>query len=315
MTTGAEARLRRLLVMLPWLMDRGEVPLSAVAERFDCTVEEVERDLELVAMCGLPPFVDEMIDVFIDDGIVVIGVPRLFTRPLRLTAPEGFTLLAAGRAALTLPGADPEGSLGRGLGKIATALHDIGLVDELQAADPVVAVDLERPAAVDALAAAVDESTELSIDYYTPARDELSRRAIVPRHIFADSGRWYVVADDDRSDSRRTFRVDRIEALEPTGRQLPTDEPIDRPAFFDEDVPRATLRLAPSATWVTEHYPVDEVTEVDGGWLEVRLPVASDRWLARLLVRLGAAGECLEPTDAGAQAIELAERILARYAD
>ena len=66
-------------------------------------------------MCGLPPFVDEMIDVFIDDDMVVVGVPRLFTRPLRLTAPEGFALLAAGRAAMQLPGADPEGPLGRGL--------------------------------------------------------------------------------------------------------------------------------------------------------------------------------------------------------
>ena len=58
-------------------------------------------------MCGLPPFVDEMIDVFIDDEMVYVGVPRLFTKPLRLTAPEGFALLTAGRAAMQLPGADP----------------------------------------------------------------------------------------------------------------------------------------------------------------------------------------------------------------
>ena len=55
-------------------------------------------------MCGLPPFVDEMIDVFIDEDVVFVGVPRLFTRPLRLTAPEGFALVAAGRAAMQLPG-------------------------------------------------------------------------------------------------------------------------------------------------------------------------------------------------------------------
>ena len=66
------------------------------------------HDLELAAMCGLPPFVDEMIDVFIDDDTVFVGVPRLFTRPLRLTAPEGFALVAAGRAAMQLPGAEPE---------------------------------------------------------------------------------------------------------------------------------------------------------------------------------------------------------------
>ena len=92
--------------MLPWLMERGEVPLAEVAERFRLTEDEVAADLELVAMCGLPPFVDELIDVFIDEGTVFVGVPRLFTRPLRLNSTEAFELLAAARAAMELPGAD-----------------------------------------------------------------------------------------------------------------------------------------------------------------------------------------------------------------
>ncbi len=115
--------------MLPWLMEVGEVPVAEVARRYGLTELEVQEDLELVAMCGLPPFVDEMIDVFIDDGIVFVGIPRLFTRPLRLTAPEGFTLLAAGRAAMELPGADPSGPLGRGLDKLAVALGGVGLAE------------------------------------------------------------------------------------------------------------------------------------------------------------------------------------------
>ena len=72
---------------------------------------EVVGDLELAAMCGLPPFVDELIDVFIDEGMIVVGVPRLFTRPLRLNSVEAFELLAAARAAMELPGADPDGAL------------------------------------------------------------------------------------------------------------------------------------------------------------------------------------------------------------
>ena len=127
----AEDRLGGLLVMLPWLMERGEVPLAEVARHFRMAPEQVVADLELAAMCGLPPFVDEMIDVFIDDDTVVVGVPRLFTRPLRLTAPEGFALVAAGRAAMQLPGADPEGPLGRGLQKLAAALGDDGVVVDI----------------------------------------------------------------------------------------------------------------------------------------------------------------------------------------
>ena len=112
-------RLRRLLVMLPWLMERGEVPVAEMAARFELTEAELVGDLELAALCGLPPFIDEMIDVFIDEGVVFAGVPRLFTRPLRLTAPEGFALLSSGRAAMQLPGADPDGALARALDKLA----------------------------------------------------------------------------------------------------------------------------------------------------------------------------------------------------
>ncbi len=45
MRRTAEERLRRLLVMLPWLMERGETPLADVARHFAMTPEEVTADL------------------------------------------------------------------------------------------------------------------------------------------------------------------------------------------------------------------------------------------------------------------------------
>ncbi len=274
---NAEDRLRRLLVMLPWLMEQGEVPLADVARRFDMTEEQVQRDLELVAMCGLPPFVDEMVDVFVDDGVVYVGVPRLFTRPLRLTAPEAFSLLASARAAMELPGADPAGALGRGLAKLAAALADVGLDAPADGADPDdtagVVVDLARPELTDELAEAAASGAELRISYFSPARAEMSHRSIVPRHVFTDAGNWYVLADDDRSQSRRTFRIDRIESVEETGRtvEIESTSPPDR--FFDDvDVARATIRLEATARWVVDQYPTDEVVE-RRGW-ECRGPTS-----------------------------------------
>lgn len=314
---NAEDRLRRLLVMLPWLMEVGEAPLTEVARRFDMTESQVQSDLELVAMCGLPPFVDEMIDVFVDDGIVFVGVPRLFTRPLRLTAPEAFSLLTSARAAMELPGADPAGALGRGLSKLAIALADAGL-------DPVmgtagvddtagVVVDLARPELTDELAEAAAAGTELAIDYYSPARAEMTRRSIVPRHVYASAGNWYVLADDDRSQSQRTFRIDRIESIEATGRVVDVEPVLMPDRFFeDPDVARATIRLAAGAQWVLDQYPIDSVVELADGWIEARLPVSSERWLAKLLIRLGPDAVMIEPAgDHPATAI--ARDVLARY--
>lgn len=317
---NAEERLRLLLVMLPWLMERGEVPLQEVAARFGVPVEQVAKDLELVAMCGLPPYVDEMIDVFIDDGIVVVGVPRLFTRPLRLTAPEAFTLLAAARTAMELPGADPDGPLARGLSKVAAALGAAGLEpSEPAGGDDTtgVVVELTRPPLTDDLVDATARGAELEIAYYSPARDETSDRVVVPRHVFAEGGHWYLLADDDRSGERRTFRIDRIESARATGAIRPADESVTVPErfFTDRDLPRATIRVAPSARWMLDPYPIDEVTELERppGWVQVTLPVGSERWLQRLLIRLGPQARLVSPADATRRTAELARRILRAY--
>ena len=297
-------RLRRLLVMLPWLMERGEVSVDEMCRRFELSEQELVKDLELAAMCGLPPFVDEMVDVFIDEGVVFAGVPRLFTRPLRLTAPEGFALLAAARVAMQLPGADVDGALARALHKLAAALGDDGVV-----------VDTPPPPAAEAVAAAAARGARLRIGYWSAAADRCSTREITPRRVFVDGGNWYVIADDHLSGEQRTFRIDRIEAWEPTG---VTDAlrdvavPSGDSWFADEDLPVAGIRMSAAGAWVAERYPTRSVEPAGDGWL-IEVTVASERWLADLLLRLGADAEVVHPAewvDLGARA---ARALLARY--
>ena len=306
---GAEERVRRLLVMLPWLMERGEVSVAETAQRFDLTEAEVAKDLELVAMCGLPPFVDELIDVFIDEGMIWVGVPRLFTRPLRLNALEAWELLAAGRAAMELPGADADGPLGRGLAKLAFALGD----DDTSG----VRIDLDRPDAATSLADAAERGEQMRIRYRSPARDDVTERLVLPRQVFTDRGEWYVTADDERSGEIRTFRIDRIESIEPTGvTPTPSAAPLPVPGdwFTDGSIPRVTVRLAPAARWVVERYPVDSVGEPDDdGWVTATLAVVSEPWFTRTLVRLGPDAEVVDPSEWRAIARGATEQVLARY--
>jgi len=302
----SEDRLRRLLVMLPWLMELGEVPVAEMAARFELTEAELVGDLELAAVCGLPPFIDEMIDVYIDEGTVFVGLPRLFTRPLRLTAPEGFALLTAARAAMLLPGADRDGALARALDKLAGVLGDDRVV-----------VDVPQPPATAGLAAAIEDNAQLRVRYWSANSDEASEREITPRAIFLDRGRWYVVADDRRSGESRTFRIDRFEAWERTGVADPPEPGAAPPNrgdewFADGDVPSVVLRLAPEARWAAERYPLRDERE-DGAALVVRMAVANEQWLRTLLLRLGPFAEVQEPDawrDLGAVA---AGELLARY--
>ncbi len=303
----AQERLRRLLVMLPWLMERGEATIAELTERFGGTEAHVIADLERASLCGLPPYVDELIDIFIEDGVVHVGVPRLFTRPLRLTAPEGFSLLASANAALELQGADPGGPLGRALAKLADVLGSPSAVT----------VTLDRPPLLDVVRAAQEHGERLAITYWSAGRDETTARTIDAHLVFTERGHWYVTADDSRTGQRRTFKVDRISEAVPTGAYFTpqaVEVPIDGGWFAQADEARpVTLLLPADASWVADHYPVTRVTaEADGRW-RVVLPIVNERWLARLLLRVGPEAVVVEPADWHDLAARTAATVLARY--
>jgi proteasome accessory factor C len=267
-------------------------------------VPELVKDIELAAMCGLPPYQDELVDVFIDDDTVFVGIPRLFTRPLRLTAPEGFALLAATQAAMQLPGADPDGPLARALARLAALLGPGAVV-----------VDAPAPPLADAVAAAAAEHARVRIVYWSAAAEQPSEREVTPRTVFVDRGHWYLIADDHRTDEQRIFRIDRIDRCERTG---VIDEPraVAAPGaddwFEHSDLPTATVRLAPSARWVLERYPVRSSTDTPEG-VVVELTVAHERWLADLLVRLGSSATVLAPAEWVDLGPRTASALLRRY--
>ena len=301
-----EERLRRLLVMLPWLMDNSPVPLTEMAERFQLTSAALVSDLELAAMCGLPPYLDEVIDVYLDEGLVHMGVPRFFVRPLRLTSPEGFALLIAGRAAMALPGADTGGPLGRALDKLSLVLGGDSVV-----------VEMERPIFTETLADACQTGARQRILYWSPARDESSTREISPRAVFTTGGHWYVVADDFRSGHERSFRIDRILETLPTGdvdppRQITLPDP-DRWFSDDADMTRVILSIRADRFWMVERFPLDHVDPTVDGWISVTLPVTSEQWLGRLLLRLGDAARVVAPSAWVDLAATEAAKVLANY--
>src|SRR5260370_36704784 len=86
----AGSRLRRILALIPWILTHPGVTISDLAHRFDIPERDVEADLELLPMCGLPPYTaDRLIDVWVGgDGGVSSRLPEYSKRPLRATPSE-----------------------------------------------------------------------------------------------------------------------------------------------------------------------------------------------------------------------------------
>jgi proteasome accessory factor C len=309
----ATERLRKVLALVPWILAHPGEHLDDLATRFNMTRRQLERELSLLQFCGLPPYTaDRLIDVDLRGDRVSIRLAEYFERALRLTASEGFALLAAGRAMLAVPGADPAGPLARALDKLADALGaPSGLV-----------VDVGGGGApnLDVLRDAARERGEVEIDYYSYSRDEMTTRRIDPVRVFHAFGAWYTAAYCHRAEGERLFRVDRVRAVRPTGASFAARPETERRDELDElvyhprpDDLRITLRLAPSARWVPETYPTEEVLDEPGGWCTVTMAISERAWLERLLLRLGPAAEVISPADERHAAAAAAQRLLQRY--
>ena len=320
---AATPRLERLLALVPWVMAHKGVTVAEVCDRFKITREELAADLELLFMCGLPPFgPGDLIVAYIEGDQVVIEEADYLARPLRLTRWEAVRLLVTGRALARLEGIAEAESLHRGLAKLEAALTPEESAAATQLAERV-AVELEGTGAeplLGELREAIANRKRVHITYYSFGRDELTERTIDPHVVFGALGNWYVSAADDASGEQRVFRVDRIKDLGVT------EESFEPPSDFDaaavarsplfvpspHDI-EATIDLAPQAGWVREVTPHDRAEALDDGWTRMTLRTAHLEWLARLALRLGADARVVGPPELVDLVRETAGKALAGY--
>jgi proteasome accessory factor C len=314
-TSKTSSRLRRLLVVVPYLIQHPGTPVVDAARLFDLSEREVLDDLGLLFVSGLPPYgPGDLVDVDVQDGRIWISMADYFARPLRLTRSEALALYLRGRSLAATPGVPEAPALTSALEKLADGLgrDTLGdLPDRVHAADAA-----GEPPALATLRRAVASHERVRIQYHAASTAETSTRDIDPEEAFFAIGHWYVVAWDHRSDAERLFRADRIRAAEPTGE---TFEPralegagraLYTPSERDVDV---RLRLGAGARWVAEYYETSEETELADGRLEIVLPAARLEWLERLALRLGADVEIVEPPGLEGRVSDLARRTLERY--
>jgi predicted DNA-binding transcriptional regulator YafY len=321
MSGASTLRLSRLLAMVPWLLRRQGVSLEEAARHFGITEEQLVKDLQLLFVCGTPGHMpDDLIEAEWESGEVYVDNAEAISRPLRLAPDEAVALLVGLRTLAEVPGLHDRGPVESALAKLSAAAGDAlpGTVAPLT-------VDLSVGAEEETLRAAREAlrtRRRLRLRYLVPSRDEATDRDVDPMRVTNVASRWYLEGWCHRAEDVRMFRVDRvagIEVLDVDG--TPPPEAVSReddggPVFTPSgDEPVVTLEVDGRGRWVAEYYPVEDVEELPGGHLRVRLRTANPRWLPRLVLRLGGAGRIVDPPELAAESVRLAEAALAAYAD
>jgi len=317
--TGGSSRdqLARMLTLVPYLQSRDGIPVKQVAADFGVTTKQIVKDLNVLWFCGLPQAMPgEMIDVDMDalqlDGIVRIDNADYLDRPLRLDRGEAAALIVALRTLRASSTQAQSDVIDGVLAKLEA------LVGELATSPAHVHVEEADPAVQDTLTRSLAEHEAVRITYATPARDEVTERTIEPLRLFAAQGRRFVEAWCRRVDDLRTFRLDRIESVEPTGdhytpREIAPEAMSEGTFRVGPQTPSAVLDLRPDAHWLTEYYDVEHLGEPEPGVVRIRLHGSTTDWLRRLVLRNGGAVHVVEPRELAEAVTATAARALAAY--
>lgn len=299
-------RADRLVAILLLLQQRGRVTAAEVAGELEISERTARRDLEALGTAGLPVFSQQGRG----GGWRLAGGGK--TDLSGLTAAEARALfLVAGPA----PSATPE--VKAALRKLVRALPEpfrpsAEAVSRSIVVDPAgwndgASEQRPPPPFLDAVQRVVLDGEQVVLGYV--ARDgSATTRVVHPLGLAAKGSLWYLVAGTDVG--LRTFRVDRVTSVEPTGAAVerPDGFAIDEAwRMISDEVEekrspyRARARAAPSILpylrWTLGATRVRVGSVGDDGRAEVELRSRDCETLAGQLGGFGADVEVLDPPE------------------
>ena len=289
-TTNAIARLSRLLALVPWLSVNDGVTVNEAARHFDVSPEQLEKDLWLLIVCGLPGYgPDQLVDIdFWDDGRIHVLDPQTLRKPLRISPAEAMSLLVALRLLAQVPGSHDRAAL-------VSATHRLQLaVGEVDA--PVVLDDNEVDAIISSIAKALEDNRLLHLRYGGAAGDMVTDRDVEPLRMESSDGRIYLEGFCRSAGAIRTFRIDRIVEAS-AGAIIESTAAPSGEASAPNHTFSAVITLQPQVRWALDVHAMRVVKEHPDGSATASIAAHDGAWLVRLIMSLRGYAELIEPLD------------------
>lgn len=322
------ARLRRLLYMVPAVLRRPGISLKELARELSVDEKTLREDIDLLSMVGPPAGgPDEFLLLSVEGDRVYAELPQGLTRPLRLTAAEAFSL-TLGLRALAGSGVRPyEDAVSRLLLKVRAALGEAspGLAALERESVIEAGEDHSRLSLLNDLHRALRAHRPTEIVYHSASRGMTETRGVDPYALINHRGAWYLVGRCHRSNDTRMFKVERVSAVnvleQAPAFRVPADFDLEKFRRDNLFVPRPehpTVRLRfdpPLAYEVRTRFDPSRVLACADGGLEVTMENPVSAWLVSWVLGFGPGVEVLEPPELRAAVVERARQLAALHHD
>lgn len=313
----AAIQLRRLLHLIPELADGEEHCVEEVARRAGTSPRALLADLNaLVERYDVPAGWVDAMTIFVDDAHVTVHSNH-FLRPMRLTMAElcalelGLMLVERERPAGDRP------AVASALARLREAITNLPANDHMANLRVAEMADAGTSIVLGTVRSALRDGRKLRLRYRAGAAEAATERVVCPYATAFANGSWYAIANCERSEGLRFFRLDRIESADPL------DEHFERPAAFSleavlphgrafsaQHAGAMTVWYSPRiARWIAER---EGCMPADDGSLTLEHPLADEEWAIRHVLQYGPDAEVLHPPELRAL---LARRLAEMAAD
>lgn len=203
----SQNQVERLLDLVPYLIANQGVALEKIAADFQTDKSTVVDDLNTLWMCGLPGYTPlELIDLSFETGYVSIRNADVLSKPRKLSHLELTTIIVGLSILLeSVPVSSPHfAHISKLLSRLATN-SNVPVPASIRSS-----VDSEVRSIVEQ---GIKTGCNVSIAYYSFAKDSESTREIQPFNFQFIDGQEYVDSYCYESKDFRLFRLDRIQSV------------------------------------------------------------------------------------------------------
>jgi predicted DNA-binding transcriptional regulator YafY len=302
MSDTAAVRALRTMDLIPYILEHPGISINQLSKNFAVTEKEIEKDLQLAFMCGLPGYTPyELIDLTYEDGVVSIIDPQVLNKPRSFSSNER-VVIALGLEILKNINSSNDDNLKK-IENLSKKFMDEESGDSVM----IVEQNLTFPF-LNIINQAVFETRVIVFDYQSISKDVLSNRKVAPYKLFLQNGNLYLSGYDYHAQSDRIFKADQIVNCA-IGNQANLGQ-ANSPQ--KEETVELVVDLK-AVNFIERNSTIIIDQKMRNGQLHVKLKVSNFDWLKRAILSNAPSIKVISPQSLASEVEQMASDLISAY--
>jgi proteasome accessory factor C len=302
MSDTAAVRAIRTMDLIPYILEHPGISINQLSKIFNVAEKEIEKDLQLAFMCGLPGYTPyELIDLTYEEGVVSIIDPQVLNKPRNFSSNER-VVIALGLEILK----EINQSNSENLKKIVK-LREKFLDKKDEDSVIVVEQDLSFPF-LNIINQAIFERRIVIFDYQSVSKDVLSSRNVLPHKLYLQNGNLYLSGNDVQAQSDRVFKADQI--LSCTIGDLAD---TDRFHLTQQEEIVELIVNHDNFNFIERNSSIIIDQEINNGQLHVKIRASNFDWLKRAILSNAPSIKVISPESLASEVEQMASDLISAY--